>query len=268
MMPPEVEIAYYPQLGKLLNDLIGRRFKNFKEYFNPPTPTLDDLDSVRFIKDQWESRSDYWTDPKQHFVLSGSGEQKAAIKNSLAKYLPPDFCQGQLLDLGSGGLPQAYLTQDALSALTALDLSEKALQKNQAYRRTVADANQALPFRDEAFDFIFMFFLTRYLKNQNYTIQEAIRLLKPGGRILVLDNLLRWHPLERGFFMPSYLEGYPSLNALESVEVLKILDHGIHGKGLVRFAEPSIYMFTGVKPDIKNNPTHRFNKQILPSRMV
>ncbi len=238
MMPPRFEAEYFPRLGEFLNQQITRILHPF------PPPTTDQLNSPRFLSEQWGLRSRHWTDPKKHFVASGSRRQRQAIRAALDPFLQGVLNPAtKLLDLGSGGLTQVYLPSTVLPRLTALDLSSPALLKSAAARRVLADADQSLPFADSSFDFVSAFFLMRYLKDQKHLLGEIRRVLKPGGRVILLDNWLRLHPLERSYFDPHEIA---AMTIFDQPQVARILASGVNG---VIFAheEKAIDFFTGIK---------------------
>ncbi|NOZ37508.1 MAG: class I SAM-dependent methyltransferase [Gammaproteobacteria bacterium] len=80
---------------------------------------------------------------------------------------------------------------------TGIDLTPAMLaraRKQIAGRKDIAlkvgDAMQ-LPFADEHFDTIIMHLILAVVPNSQRALQEAQRVLRPGGRILILDKFIR-----------------------------------------------------------------------------
>lgn len=97
--------------------------------------------------------------------------------------------------IGSG-LDLPYLAKDAI--YTGTDITPAMLKR--AEKRAsetplninlqIADS-QALPFDDEYFDAIVMHLILAVVPNPVLALQEANRVLKPGGKIYVFDKFIR-----------------------------------------------------------------------------
>jgi len=106
--------------------------------------------------------------------------------------LPPD---GRLLDLATG---TGDIAREALRALpqlrvTGADFSTGMLQTGRAAADgadlywVAADALQ-LPFVDECFDAVTSGYLVRNVLDIPRTLREQLRVLRPGGRIIILES--------------------------------------------------------------------------------
>lgn len=107
----------------------------------------------------------------------------------------------QILINGIGsGLDIPYLPDDA--CYTGTDITPAMLErakcrnKNNSSARAlhitfkIADS-QALPYQDNSFDFIIMHLILAVVPNPVLALQEASRVLKPGGNIVIFDKFIR-----------------------------------------------------------------------------
>lgn len=128
-------------------------------------------------------------------LAAGRYDEKEGYLNSFEqkKLLPllGDVKNKTILDVGAGtGRLAVELAKFGGTQVTALDVSEKMLErlkkKNPAIRCIVGDA-EALPFVGGTFDMIIATFLIVHLKNPNRFFDEAYRVLKDGGRLVVTN---------------------------------------------------------------------------------
>lgn len=99
---------------------------------------------------------------------------------------------GSMLDLGTGtgDLAREALTQYPQARVTAADFTLEMMRvgkKNGDLNFSSADALN-LPFKDKTFDAVVSGFLMRNVTDVQKAFQEQHRVLKPGGRIVVLDT--------------------------------------------------------------------------------
>jgi len=107
-----------------------------------------------------------------------------------------------VLDIGSGtgDLAREAHRSQINARITATDINlQMILAANHwaGIDRSLADALQ-LPFADEQFDLVMSGYLVRNVSDLRRALQEQYRVLKPGGRILVLDMTRPRH----NFFTP------------------------------------------------------------------
>ena len=131
-----------------------------------------------------------------------------AWKDAMMDWLAP--IRGQaLLDVagGTGDISFRFLKRASGANATVLDLTESMLEEGRKRAKNVGISGQlkwvvgdamALPFEDDSFDVYTISFGIRNVTDPQKALSEAYRVLKPGGRIMVLEfshipnDLLQW----------------------------------------------------------------------------
>ena len=90
----------------------------------------------------------------------------------------------RVLDLGSG--TGAAFQQLQNLEVIAIDPDEKMLQLNKFKNKIIGGAED-LPFPDNSFDSVYCAFVWRNLNDTKLGLQEVFRVLKPGGKFILLD---------------------------------------------------------------------------------
>ena len=129
-------------------------------------------------------------------------------KDAMMDWLAP--IRGQaLLDVagGTGDISFRFLKRASGANATVLDLTESMLVEGRKRAETVGISGQlewvvgdamALPFEDDSFDVYTISFGIRNVTDPQKALSEAYRVLKPGGRIMVLEfshipnDFLQW----------------------------------------------------------------------------
>ena len=89
-----------------------------------------------------------------------------------------------VLDLGSGtGAAYEHLIN---YRTTAIDPDKKMLELNK-FENKIQGSAENLPFRDNSFDNVFCSFVWRNLSDTNKALDEIYRVLRPGGKFVLLD---------------------------------------------------------------------------------
>jgi len=129
-------------------------------------------------------------------------------KDAMMDWLAPRGGQ-LLLDVagGTGDISFRFLKRARNAHATVLDLTEPMLGEGRKRAETAGISDQldwvvgdamALPFEDQTFDVYTISFGIRNVTNPKKALAEAYRVLKPGGRIMVLEfshipnDLLQW----------------------------------------------------------------------------
>ena len=149
----------------------------------------------------------------------------------------------RVLDLGSG--TGAAFQQLQNLQVTAIDPDEKMLQLNKFKNKIIGGAEN-LPFPDNSFDSVYCAFVWRNLNDPELGLKEVHRVLKPGGKFILLDmtrpknNFLRiLHKI--GTFKITFLIGLLTMNYKEYKFLHRSLD---------KYPQPEIHLnndlFNGV----------------------
>jgi SAM-dependent methyltransferase len=125
-------------------------------------------------------------------------ERKVDSPGWVGRYLAPHLsADSSVLDVGCGpghlSKGAAKLAKQVVGVdLHAERFPDAKLPEN--LRLVQGDANN-LPFGDDEFDVTFMRFLLEYMRDKQHTVDEIVRVTKPGGTVLVqdLDGQLVWH---------------------------------------------------------------------------
>ena len=143
--------------------------------------------------------------------------RKKAVSNLIGK---------SVLDLGSG--TGAAYDQLLNFETTAIDPDIKMLELN-AFDNKVLGSAENLPFEDNSFDNVFCSFVWRNVSDTNNALNEVYRVLRPGGKFVLLDmtrpknSFLRMlHKI--GTFKVLHLIGLITFNLKEYRFLYKSLD--------------------------------------------
>jgi len=131
-----------------------------------------------------------------------------------------------VLDLGSG--TGAAFDQLINYETTAIDPDKKMLELN-SFENKVLGSAENLPFDDNSFDNVFCCFLWRNVSDTNKALAEVYRVLKPGGKFILLDMTRPKNPFLKilhkiGTFKVLHLIGLFTFNLKEYRFLYKSLD--------------------------------------------
>jgi ubiquinone/menaquinone biosynthesis C-methylase UbiE len=78
----------------------------------------------------------------------------------------------------------------------------------------LADAEQFLPFRDDTFDEVYSSHFFEHLRNPSHGLNEMIRVLKPGGKLILITDNASYIPFH---VPPKFGSGFHSWNGYYGV---------------------------------------------------
>jgi demethylmenaquinone methyltransferase / 2-methoxy-6-polyprenyl-1,4-benzoquinol methylase len=158
----------------------------------PPHPLLHRYhlteEQRRRQVDAWfdEAAGDYdWINQAISFGSGGRYRREALLRAGLAESM-------SLLDAGSGTgvvAAQAQTVVGSRGLVVALDPSLGMLRqaRRRGVTRRLRGLAEALPLPDRSFDMVSMGYALRHVADLRTTFREYLRVLKPGGTLLVLE---------------------------------------------------------------------------------
>ena len=171
---------------------------------------MNDLMSLG-IHRLWKKKFIYWLNPQKNTklldVASGTGDI-AKLYLDKVNYVGYVYC----VDENKG----------------MLKLNKKKIKKSSKIKWFCSNA-ELLPFPDNSFDYYTISFGIRNVENINLALQEAYRVLKPGGRFLCLEFSKVKNEILNKFYQ-SYSKTIPKL-----------------GKLIVGKSEPYEYLISSIK---------------------
>jgi demethylmenaquinone methyltransferase/2-methoxy-6-polyprenyl-1,4-benzoquinol methylase len=127
-------------------------------------------------------------------------------KRKIARFIPKSDYKVRALDLatGTGDIATILARNERVSHVTGLDMSAGMLEVGREKMKDdpwghkvemkVGNAEQ-ISFKDASFDYVTMAFGIRNVPSPLKCLQECYRVLKPGGRVAVLEFSLPKNPL-------------------------------------------------------------------------
>jgi demethylmenaquinone methyltransferase/2-methoxy-6-polyprenyl-1,4-benzoquinol methylase len=166
----------------------------------------------------------------------------------------------RVLDVAAGtGLVSAELVRHGAGQVVALDQSEAMLGRARtraardpvlAQRVTfVAGEAERLPFADGEFDALSFTYLLRYVDDRAATMRELARVVRPGGRIGMLEFGVPSQPVLRAAWRAYTRVGLPAVGRLASPawhEVGRFLGPSIEGLAAQEPDLPALWRAAGI----------------------
>lgn len=148
------------------------------------------------------------------------GRSWKALSEAVLRLLPPL----EIADLGAGEATIALLLAGRAKRLVAIDNSEKMVEygRDLAARNKVKNLDyrlgdmEALPLGDNEIDLAMMHQTLHHTLHPSKALQEARRVLRPGGRLIILDLLRHEYENARELYADVWL-------GFSQVELLKLL---------------------------------------------
>lgn len=170
-------------------------------------------------------------DPQANAYVSSTVHASGADLDALER-LVAGAQLGSALDLGCGGGHVSYRLAPHVGQLTAYDLSQAMLDAvgreaagrglgNIALRRGAAEA---LPFADASFDLVVTRYSAHHWTDMAAGVKEIRRVLKPGGRAVIIDVVSPGPPALDTYLQavellrdPSHIRDYSAVEWLAAV---------------------------------------------------
>lgn len=169
----------------------------------------------------------YWDLRAEGYSLSNMAQYESDMRNywseTLLKYAPQRTCL-KCLDIGCGpGLLGILMSQKG-HIVTSIDYSEEMLAQADKNSRKIGspirlmkmDA-QNLDFNDNSFDYIFCRDLTWNLEKPQQAYKEWLRVLAPGGKLLIADSNHYLH-----YYNEEYRNEYDSRTSNDHPDLLGV----------------------------------------------
>ena len=130
-------------------------------------------------------------------IQYGAGRQPVSdFPTQLAAYLLPNWKPRNMLEIGfgRGDFLLAWRAHIAPGAVTGVDLEPSVLPNTMV----VDVERQDLPFVSDSFDAVFSKSLIEHLRDPEFFLDEAFRVLRPGGNLMLLCP--DWRTYMRTFY--------------------------------------------------------------------
>jgi SAM-dependent methyltransferase len=135
----------------------------------------------QILKARGQAASDHYAGSRAYFDLT-----PASV--SLLKVLDPalrDYCRGRVLDAGAGRGAYRELLQNYADSYVGMDIAPS--------KATAAVGDvQCLPFAANSFDTVFCSQVLEHVPEPGLSLQELMRVLKPGGYLVLSVPHLSW----------------------------------------------------------------------------
>ena len=128
-------------------------------------------------------------------ALCWKGRVEKEVREAIKKEL--SFLKENNLDLGAGSVTY-------VPGSVAVDFSEEMLLLNDAQHKVSVNLERKLPFAEESFDSVTLVFVANYIKNIAPLLDEARRVLRLGGKLVLVQSQEPVIELHRLHYKNSY----------------------------------------------------------------
>lgn len=182
------------------------------------------MDNKQDVKNQFGRSADFYVSSNIH---RNGGDLKTLIEMTHAQE------SEKALDVATGGGHTANALAPLVNKVTAMDITPKMLATAEKFITGNGHSNVAfvegdaekMPFEDDAFDIVTCRIAPHHFPNIEDFISEVYRVLKPGGRFMLNDNVAP----EKNTFDHFYnkiekLRDYSHFRAWKKTEWLRMLE--------------------------------------------
>lgn len=123
---------------------------------------------------------------REEAARSSEGHSADPIHAMVLRILEAEAAQGELVDVGCGRGDLFGRLPPAISSYTGIDLVRyEGFPESPRARLRVGDLNQRLPVEDAIADVVVSIETIEHLENPRALLRELIRVVRPGGLVLV-----------------------------------------------------------------------------------
>jgi len=123
------------------------------------------------------------------FMYNESVKPLTGYPQKLAKHLIQHFhmkMNDRILDVGCGRGEMSRSFQELGLSVSAVDISDMALEYAPTIDFRVADIDGRLPFESDSFDIVFSKSVVEHLHRPEDLMAEVYRILRPGGQVITM----------------------------------------------------------------------------------
>lgn len=147
------------------------------------------------------------------------------------------YPHGRLLEIGVGnGENLKYYVKHAITGIdTSRAMLARAMERQKANIHLVHMNGEALAFHNDSFDYVTLSHVISVVDHPDQLMNEVLRVLKPGGKVFILNHFTPANPLKYLDRMFSYISGAlhfrslfytSSLGKLEKFKLVSEADAG------------------------------------------